>query len=129
VAHRTGQPADEARQLTEATFATLAERLTARQARELSGHLPASLSGPFEHVAERPDPFPCSEFLARVAGRTGTSPAAVRDDVAAVFATMSEALPATELEYVGAALTDDYAPLLGRAAPAERVPEEPVAAR
>jgi RND superfamily putative drug exporter len=108
VALQTEQPLSDARRMTEATLGTLAERLSAPQARELAPHLPPSLMRAFERAPERAETFGFDEFVERVARRTGTSRDGARNDVAAVFATLRETLPATELEYVHAALSRDY---------------------
>jgi uncharacterized protein (DUF2267 family) len=117
VAEGTGLPIDEAEQLTHATLATLAERIPPRESRELARHLPARLSLELDRPRprERGAPFDADEFVRRVARRTGDAPEVARDEARVVLTTLAEALPATEVDYVRAALSDDFRPLLGDA--------------
>jgi RND superfamily putative drug exporter len=112
VARLSGRSPDEARAMTRATLCTLGERIGAGQAQELGAHLPPELAD----VLDEPDgcaPFPYDEFVARVAERQGVSVQAAARDVGAVMATLREVVPEAELDYVRAALSEDYRPLLG----------------
>jgi uncharacterized protein (DUF2267 family) len=112
---------DEARRMTRATLCTLGERLSDRQARELAGQLPDDVADALTRPEGR-EAFGYDEFVHRVAAREGVSARTARTDSIAVMAAVAETIPATELEYVRAALSDDYRPLLGDA----RVPDGPV---
>ena len=126
VAQRIGRSRDDARRIADATFCTLSERLNRSQARELAQHLPSGLAVAMGQGAG--EPFPSEEFVRRVAERTGTPRDVADDDVRAVFATLAEALPATELDYVRAALSADYGTLVGeRAGAREELPLEAAA--
>ncbi len=128
VAQRTGRSRRDARRIADATFCTLGERLNRSQARELAPHLPPGLAAAMGQDAGAGEPFTSEEFVRRVAERTGTATDVAGADVRAVFATLAEAVPATELDYVRAALSADYRPLVGeRAAAREELPLEAAA--
>jgi putative drug exporter of the RND superfamily len=112
VARRSGLPTPEARRMTRATLTTLGERLPEAQAHELARHLPEGLAVEMEQRDGKGEAFPCDEFVQRVADRGGVSVDSARDDARAVLATLTAALPATEVDYVRAALSDDYRALL-----------------
>lgn len=113
VAARTEQSRPDAQVLTEATLRTLAERIPEREARELAGHLPAPLAALLVCDPSRCEPFAAREFIRRVAGRAEVHPAVAREDVRDVLAVILEVVPQTEVDYVRAALSEDYRELLG----------------
>ena len=115
VAHRSGQTPQDARRATAATLATLAERIPEREARALADLLPEGLRGPLAGADGGTEAFSADEFVARVAERTGESRTSARADVEAVVATLAARLAPTELDYVRAALSEDYRPLFGDA--------------
>jgi uncharacterized protein (DUF2267 family) len=121
VADKIGLGANEARTVTKATFTTLGERLTNTQARELADQLPPEV-GDALRQADGCEAFTFDEFATRVGARQATSATTARGDAIAVMATVAEMIPATELDYVRANLSEDYRPLLGDAA----LPSEPV---
>ncbi|MFL5844229.1 MAG: MMPL family transporter [Solirubrobacteraceae bacterium] len=112
IAQLGGTTEPEARAMAEAVLRTLGERIGSRQARELAAHLPPELAA----TLRDPDgcgPFGYDEFIDRVAEReTVERPLAARD-AAAVMACLLELVPGTEMDYVRAALSEDYRPLLG----------------
>ena len=105
-------PEDEARSMARSTLCTLGERIGSGQARELGAHLPDSLAEPLQDPAGC-DPFGYEEFIDRVAERQGVDVQAAARGAGAVMATLRETVPSTELDYVRAALSEDYRPLLG----------------
>ena len=113
VARRTGRSSEDAGVMALATLTTLAERIPAREAEEMAAHLPEELAEGV--LAQRRDcePFDAAEFLHRVAERTGVPADATRDDAQAVIATLISALPPSEIDYLRAALSQDYRPLFG----------------
>lgn len=111
VQDRTGLPREQARGAATATLATLGERIGDTQADELAAHLPPSLAGALDE-AEGCEPFDADAFVARVARRRGVEPAVARGEAHAVLRSLVELLPATEIDYVRAALSEDYRPLL-----------------
>jgi uncharacterized protein (DUF2267 family) len=125
VAALSGEPHDDAALVTTATLHTLAERVPEREAEELARHLPAELVGELEVAPQRREAFGCEEFVARVAERAQVSRRIARADARAVIATVIEALPQEEIDYLRAALSDDYRPLFGDGV----VATEPAAAR
>jgi len=112
IAQLSGTTTDEARAMTRATLSTLGERIGTDQARELGAHLPDDFSDVLEDPAGC-EPFGYEEFIARVADREGVEAKTAARDVGAVMACLREVVPETELDYVRAALSDDYRPLLG----------------
>jgi uncharacterized protein (DUF2267 family) len=115
VARRSGRTPAEAGTLTHATLRTLAERIPEREAREIRALLPPEPATALDGAPPRPVAFPYDEFVDRVAGRVGTSPADAAAGARAVIATLAEALPAAEVDYLRAALSPDYAALFEEA--------------
>ena len=60
-------PVDEAEALTEATLATLAQRISAGAAQDLAQRVPRDLQPLFMGESEEAEPFPYEEFVERVA--------------------------------------------------------------
>jgi putative drug exporter of the RND superfamily len=102
-----------ARVATRATLMTLGERIPEREVRELAYHLPEEMAVQLESGNGSCEPFDRDEFVRRVAERSGTSPEQAADDARAVFATLAEIDPEEELDYLRAALSNDYHSLLG----------------
>jgi len=112
VAAHSGDTLTDARRMTDATLATLGERLPPAQARELAAHLPEELAVSLQSADGSAEPFTYHEFVHRVAQRECVSTRSARDDASAVMATIAEVLPESELEYVRASLPADYSMLL-----------------
>jgi uncharacterized protein (DUF2267 family) len=112
VARRSGRTPAEARTLTRATLRTLAERIPEREAREIEALLPLEQAAALDGAGTRPEAFPYDEFIGRVAERAGASPSDARAGARAVIATLVDALPEEEVDYLMAALSPDYAALL-----------------
>jgi uncharacterized protein (DUF2267 family) len=116
VAERAGVDAEHARRATEAVLETLAERIAGGVVRDLEERLPIELRWPLargvERTAGRATRLGLSEFLARVAVRTGQTPAQAREDVRAVLSVLREAVGDREYFDVINQLPQDYAPVL-----------------
>ncbi|HWH92692.1 MAG TPA: MMPL family transporter [Baekduia sp.] len=108
VAARSGQSVADARIAVRETLCTLAERVPVREARELALRLPQGLVPEPDGASSRGEPFDAEEFVARVARRSGVSPATAERDARAVLATVADALPQEEVDYIRAVLSDDY---------------------
>jgi uncharacterized protein (DUF2267 family) len=93
VAERTGLFKGEAVALTRATLATLAERLSGAETRELATHLPGPPQDALLPTKEQPEVFSFDEFVNRVAERTRRDPTSSKATVDAVLATLREAVP------------------------------------
>ena len=115
VSERSGLSDTAAWNATLATLTTLGERIPARESREVAAQLPVGLAGPLERSTGPCEPFACDEFVGRVADRTRGTRETARRDARAVIATLAEALPQTEVDYLRAALSDDYRGLFGDA--------------
>ena len=112
VAARSGQSVDDARVAVRETLSTLAERVPEREARELALRLPDGLMPEPGGPSAQREPFDAEEFVARVARRTGVSPATAEQDARAVLTTVVDSLPDEEVDYIRAVLSQDYRPLL-----------------
>jgi putative drug exporter of the RND superfamily len=112
VAGRARVDPGRAAHATDATLATLGERITRSESRVLAAQLPASLRRPLAQGADRgPERFGADEFVRRVGDREGVPDAEAFDHARAVLATLDEAV-AGDLAYVRAQLSSDYDRLL-----------------
>jgi uncharacterized protein (DUF2267 family) len=100
----------------EATLGVLGERIGSREAAEIARHLPTELADALQ-AGDDSEAFDADEFVRRVASRTGMDTGEATHAATEVFGVLRDTLPATELEYVRARLSPDYAPLLDDAAP------------
>jgi uncharacterized protein (DUF2267 family) len=113
VAGRARLEPDRAAHATDATLATLGERITRRESRVLAAHLPGPLRQPLAQGADRgPERFDADEFVRRVGDREGVADADALEHARAVLATLDEAV-AGDLSYVRAQLSADYDRLFG----------------
>jgi RND superfamily putative drug exporter len=101
----------EAQRATDAALATLAERITPNETRELANQLPRDLRESVRAVNGGTERFGADEFVRRVGEREGVPEHEAADHARAVLATLDEAV-AGDLDYVRAQLSPDYAPLL-----------------
>jgi uncharacterized protein (DUF2267 family) len=97
-----------------ATLTTLAERLTAGEARDLAAELPPEIAPWLAATNGGPEAFDLDEFLRRVAEREAVDTASAERDARAVFTALGQAVSADELAVVAAQLPKDFAPLLPR---------------
>lgn len=113
VARRTDRNMEEAGVMSLATLTTLAERVPSREAEEMAMHLPEELAEGVLANRCACEPFDAQEFVRRVAERTGVPEVAARENARAVLATLVHAVPQEEVDYLRAALSEDYRPLFG----------------
>jgi uncharacterized protein (DUF2267 family) len=109
VAERTGLFKGEAVALTRATLATLAERLSCDETRDLAAHLPGPPQDALLPTKEQAEAFGFDEFVNRVAERSPRrDPIASRSAVDAVLATLREAATPGEFDDVLSQLPRDF---------------------
>jgi uncharacterized protein (DUF2267 family) len=108
VAERTGLFEGEAVELTHATLATLAERISGDEARALATRLPGPMQDDLLPTNEQPEAFSFDEFVNRVAERSRRGPTASKSAVDAVLATLREAVPPGEFDCVLSHLPRDF---------------------
>jgi RND superfamily putative drug exporter len=123
VKERAGVEGIDAERITHATLATLAERIPAREAAEISAQLPPSLGRALRADGPAREPFGAEEFVARVARRSRTSADVARGDAVRSWRRWSRRCPGTEVDYMRAILSADYRFLLGDAPDVGRPPE------
>ena len=106
---------EQADQAARATLQTLAERLSAGEARDLAAQLPPELA---PYLAPRGDAqgFDVQEFLRRVAEREGVNVASAQRHARGVFAALGRAVGRDEIEDMAAELPEDYQSLVSEAA-------------
>ena len=128
VARRRGA-ADEgaADRALHATLATLAERITRREATALGTYLPGAYRRDVRGARRHARDFGLEEFVARVAERSGAAEAQALDDARAVLATLGDVADETTIAAIRAQLGEDAAPLLDDA-PVRRFERDPGAA-
>lgn len=108
VAERTGLFNAEAAALTHATLATLAERISGDQARELAAQLPGPMQDDLLPTKEQAEAFSFDEFVNRVAKRCRRDPTSSKCAVEAVLTTLREAVPPSESGDVLSQLPRDF---------------------
>lgn len=108
VSERTGLFEGEATALTRATLATLAERITGGEARDLAAQLPGPLQDSLLPAKEEAEGFTFDEFVHRVARRSGLDPAEAETGVVAVMATLRDALTPDEFDDMLSQLPRDF---------------------
>ncbi|MCW2650428.1 MAG: hypothetical protein JWR32_1404 [Mycobacterium sp.] len=108
VADNVGVPADEADKLTRAVLATLAERITGGEARDLAAQLPLPLQNPLLPAREEAEAFSFEEFVRRTAERAGTDRNVAEMAVDAVMATLRDAVTPGEFDDVISQLPLDF---------------------
>ncbi|MBM7489588.1 uncharacterized protein (DUF2267 family) [Micromonospora luteifusca] len=102
--------------ITRATLATLAERLSGGQARDLAVQLPEGLRGDLRKPDEEAEPFELPEFFERVQQRAAVEFQTATDGVRAVLDTLRDAVSAKEYEDSIAQLPKEFWQLTGPAA-------------
>ena len=108
VAERTGLFRGDAADLTRATLATLAERISGGEARDLAAQLPAPLQDALLPTTEEAEAFSFEEFVNRVAERTRHGSIVSETAVEAVLATLRDAVTPGEFDDVLSQLPDDF---------------------
>jgi uncharacterized protein (DUF2267 family) len=111
---KAGISPPEAERAARATLQTLAERLSAGEARDLAEQLPPELAawlatnGPAEA-------FGVDEFLRRVAEREGVDPGTAERHAHAVFEALGRVVSEDEIDDMAAQLPSDFEPLVAEA--------------
>lgn len=108
VAQNVGVSRDEADKLTWATLATLAERITGGEARDLAAQLPLPLQNALLGAKEEAEGFSFEEFVRRTAERAGTDAGIAEMAVDAVLATLRDAVTPGEFDHVLSQLPQDF---------------------
>jgi uncharacterized protein (DUF2267 family) len=99
---------EDAATLTGATLATLAERITGGEAQDLAAQLPAPLQTALISAHENAEAFSFKEFVERTAERAGTDTDVAEVAVAAVLATLRDAVTPGEFDDVLSQLPADF---------------------
>ena len=112
LAHRSREDAERA---ARATLQTLAERISAGQARDLAEQLPPELA-PWIATTGDAEAFDVDEFLRRVAEREGAEVARAERDARAVFAALGRSVRRRkEIDDLVSELPRNFGPLLDEA--------------
>jgi uncharacterized protein (DUF2267 family) len=114
VVERTGLFDGEAVDLTRATLATLAERISGDEVRELAAQLPSPLHDALLPTAEEAEAFSFEEFINRVAERTRSKSIVSETAVEAVMATLRDAVTPGEFDDILSELPKDFHRLSAR---------------
>ncbi|SCL33009.1 Uncharacterized conserved protein, DUF2267 family [Micromonospora rhizosphaerae] len=132
VARHSGIPQAQADALTRATLQTLAERLTAGEARDLGEQLPRELRDDLCQAQGGAEPFGLAEFLQRVSSRAGVDAALADKSVPAVFKTICKEVTSDEFDDMMAQLPEEFWDVrepAGARVGVERRPEVPARSR
>jgi uncharacterized protein (DUF2267 family) len=108
VAERAGVDPEHAEELTRAALATLAERITCGEARDLAAQLPVPLHNPLLSTDEEAEAFSLDEFIRRTAQRAGTDRDTADIGVAAVMTTLRESVSSGEFDDVMSQLPQEF---------------------
>ena len=108
VADGVGVSESVAQELARAVLATLAERITGGEARDLAEQLPLPLQNSLLPAQEEAEAFDFVEFVRRVADRTGTDFSVAEMAVNVVLATLRDAVTPGEFDDVISQLPDDF---------------------
>ncbi|MEU2720190.1 DUF2267 domain-containing protein [Streptomyces smyrnaeus] len=103
----------EAMQITEAVLRVLNSRITGGEAKDLASQLPEPIDQTLLESTEAAESFGITEFLRRVAERTGAQPGTAESDASAVLSTLAEAVSGGECNQLITQLPSSYAPLFG----------------
>jgi uncharacterized protein (DUF2267 family) len=103
----------ETEKAARATLATLGERISRGEARDLAAQLPPEIA-PWLHADERSQRFDVDEFLRRVATRSGVDEDAALRRARVVFAVLGQAIAPSEFDDLASELPKDYDVLLAR---------------
>jgi uncharacterized protein (DUF2267 family) len=114
VQQKAGISRERAEAATQATLETLAERLSAGEARDVAAQLPPELA-PYLPPRGDAEGFDVEEFLRRVAEREGGDVPTAEEHARAVFAALRRAVDPDEIEDLAAELPKDFAPLVSEA--------------
>jgi uncharacterized protein (DUF2267 family) len=112
VAENLGTSRDRAAVLSRAVLATLAERITGGEARDLAGQLPAQLATPLLPAKEAAEAFSFEEFARRTAERAGAERPEAIMAVDVVMAAVRDAVDPDEFDDVISQLPDGFKHLI-----------------
>jgi uncharacterized protein (DUF2267 family) len=104
----------DAERAARATLETLAERLSAGEARDLAAQMPPELAPALATNSEA-QPFDVDDFIRRVATRGDVDVDAAERHARAVFDALRRMVSADEIEDMAAELPKDFAALIGEA--------------
>jgi uncharacterized protein (DUF2267 family) len=121
IQHKAEISWEEAERAAATTLSTLAERISAGEARDIAEQLPGDL-GKWLSGANGAEPFHVDEFLRRIAEREEVDLDTAERHARAVFIALGRAVSIDELEDLAAELPKDFGPLLDAA---ERQAGEP----
>ena len=108
VAERAGLFKCDAIDLTRATLATLADRIDGGAVRDLAAQLPGPLQDALLPTTEEAEAFSFEEFINRVAERTRRKSIVSESAVAAVMATLRDAVTPGEFDDILSQLPNDF---------------------
>lgn len=108
VARRSGIPQPQAEALTRATLQTLAERLTAGEAKDLGEQLPRELRDDLCQAQGGAEPFGLAEFIQRVSARAGVDTTLAGRSLPAVFKTICKEVTSEEFDDLLAQLPAEF---------------------
>ncbi|MEW5810467.1 MAG: DUF2267 domain-containing protein [Actinomycetota bacterium] len=108
VAMNADLPQEQAATLTRATLATLADRISGGEAKDLAAQLPAPLQSALVSTQENAQAFSFEEFVARTAGAASTDTDVAERAVDAVFVTLRDAVTPGEFDDVLSQLPADF---------------------
>jgi uncharacterized protein (DUF2267 family) len=114
VQQKAGTSRPDAERAARATLETLAERLSAGQARDLAGQLPPELA-PWLATDTPAEPFHVDEFIRRVGAREQVDLAAAERHARAVFDALGRTVSEDEIDDMAAELPGDFEPLIAEA--------------
>jgi uncharacterized protein (DUF2267 family) len=109
VADRAGVTTDEATAISRATLETLAERLTAGEAKDLAAQLPADMQRWLIPPTPEAQKLSVQDFVQRVADRAQVDEQRARQGISAVFNTLRDAVTEGEFDDVLAQLPREFA--------------------
>jgi len=116
---------EEAEGAVQATLRTLAERISAGEARDLAAQLPPGV-GELLADGSKAENFDLEEFLRRVSKREGVDLEQAESHARAVFDALARTVTHDELRDVASELPKEFAPLVASAQPPRREqPERP----
>ena len=116
VGRRADVGPDRARQLSEATLATLGSRIARGEAKALRLQLPKALQTTMDG-SSAPERFDSREFVRRVADRAHVDETLAQSGAIAVIGALREVVDESTMAYVRAQLSEDYATILSPTSP------------
>src|SRR5947209_4704902 len=125
IEQRAGISWNDAERAAEATLLTLAERISAGQARQLAEDLPLQIRRWLLRDGENAEDFDVDEFLRRVAEREDVDPETAEQHAQAVFVALARLVRGEAIARLAAQLPSEYKRLLWDATRRRRDPGAP----